>query len=269
MINTPFNYTGSKFKLLEQILPKFDHQRNNFVDVFCGGGSVYTNVIDKYDTILINDVINDLIDIHRNLIFDNHNFISHVKNITPTNDECEKFLDLRRSYNNNKTPEKLFALMLSCTNNMMRFNKKFLFNQTFGKRGFNKNTQIKIDDFVKHVYPLKEKIKFSSLSFDKLDIVPNTMYYLDPPYFNTEAGYNSYWSKELEELLFDFILKINDIGSSFMVSGVIKDDGNDSSVLLKLLESGFNSNDLDYDYNKVSRSGNKQIREIIIYNYFL
>ena len=27
-INTPLNYTGSKFKLLEQILPKLDYTKN-------------------------------------------------------------------------------------------------------------------------------------------------------------------------------------------------------------------------------------------------
>ncbi len=52
----------------------------------------------------------------------------------------EKFIELRTSYNKDKTPEKLWALMLSCTSNLMRFNKKFLFNQTWGKRGWNNNT---------------------------------------------------------------------------------------------------------------------------------
>ena len=269
MINTPFNYTGSKLNLLDQILPKFDYDKQNFIDVFCGGGSVYVNCIDKYDSILINDIIGDLIEIHRNIIFDDYRFINDVQKIIPTSNESEKYLILREDYNKNKSPEKLFALMLSCTNNMMRFNKRFLFNQTFGKRSFNKNTQIKIDGFVKHISPFKEKIKFSSVSFDMLNILPNTMYYIDPPYFNTEAGYNSYWSKKSEELLYDFIIKINNIGSSFMISGIIKDDGCDSNVLLRLLSDGFNSDILNFNYNKVSRSGNKEIKEIIIYNYNL
>jgi len=57
MIETPFNYTGSKFKLLEQLLTEFDYTKTTFVDVFCGGGSVYTNVLDRYDRIIINDII--------------------------------------------------------------------------------------------------------------------------------------------------------------------------------------------------------------------
>ena len=186
-INTPFNYTGSKFKLLEQIIPILDYNKSNFIDVFCGGGAIYTNCIDKYDTILANDIISDLIEIHKNIINDRDDFINKVKHIVPNIDEHEKYLNLRKSYNSDKTPEKLFALMLSCTNNMMRFNKSFLFNQTFGKRSFNKNTELKIDNFVNHVVGYKDKLSFSSLSFEKLDILPNTMYYIDPGYDITDC----------------------------------------------------------------------------------
>lgn len=38
MIQTPFNYTGSKFKLLDQLLENFDYNKTEFVDVFTGGG---------------------------------------------------------------------------------------------------------------------------------------------------------------------------------------------------------------------------------------
>ena len=123
-INTPLNYTGSKFKLLEQILPKLDYTKNYFVDLFAGGGSIYTNVVEKYDKILVNDIISDLIGIHKNLTNNNIEFIETVKLLAPNKENQEEYLELRKSYNLEKTPEKLYALMLSCTNNMMRFNKK-------------------------------------------------------------------------------------------------------------------------------------------------
>ena len=31
-IETPFNYTGSKHRILDQILPLFDYSKRNFVD---------------------------------------------------------------------------------------------------------------------------------------------------------------------------------------------------------------------------------------------
>ena len=44
MTQSPLNYTGGKFKLLPQILPLFPQNINTFVDLFCGGGNVGTNV---------------------------------------------------------------------------------------------------------------------------------------------------------------------------------------------------------------------------------
>lgn len=67
-VETPFNFTGSKFKLLEQILPEFDYTKKNFIDVFCGGGSIYSNVVDKYNKVLVNDIISDLIGIHKGIL---------------------------------------------------------------------------------------------------------------------------------------------------------------------------------------------------------
>ena len=122
-INTPFNYTGSKFKLLPQILPLFDYRKSMFVDLFTGGGSVYTNIVDKFDKVLINDIIPELIEIHKQIL--KPNFIEKVKQIVPPKDDQEMFLQLRKSFNEEKTPEKLYALMLSSTNNMIRFNKKY------------------------------------------------------------------------------------------------------------------------------------------------
>ena len=143
MIETPFNYTGSKYKLLNQILPHFNYNKSNVVDVFCGGGSVYTNILDKYEKIIINDIISDLIGIHCGLMVDD-NIIELTKGLCPGKENPEGYSILRTDYNEMPTPEKLWALMLSCTNNMMRFNQKFKFNQTYGNRGWNQNTDKKL-----------------------------------------------------------------------------------------------------------------------------
>lgn len=47
-IDSVFNFTGSKFKILDQIIPLFDKDKEIFVDLFAGGGSVYINVLDYY-----------------------------------------------------------------------------------------------------------------------------------------------------------------------------------------------------------------------------
>lgn len=279
MIETPFNFTGSKFKLLEQLLPEFDYSKSNFVDVFCGGGSVYTNVADKFENIFVNDIIEDLIKIHKGLI-DGDDIINQTKIICPDKTDESAFLKLRESYNVGNSAEKLWALMLSCTSNMMRFNQKFKFNQTFGKRSWNSKTEVKVKKFTEHIRLYKSKIEFTSKPFYELNIKPDTMYYLDPPYGRiknedgtigksqiSEAGYNCYWKEDDDRKLYEFIHKINDTGSSFAVSGVLNHDGKTCWMLDKLISDGFNYKSLSFDYNKVSRSGDKETNEVLIKNY--
>jgi DNA adenine methylase Dam len=267
MIETPFNYTGSKFKLLEQILPEFDYTKPYFVDLFMGGGSVYTNVVDKYQKILANDIIKDLVGIHQELL-NSDDIIEVTKSICPDKTDANAFLRLRDDYNLNPSSEKLWALMLSCTSNMMRFNQKFKFNQTFGKRTWNSSTQNKVETFIKHIRPFQDKIRFTSNTFNDVNISSDkVMVYADPPYSNTEAGYNAYWKKDDDDKLYNFLLDIDRKGSSFMISGVLNHNGETCKLLTSLIEDKFNYKVLNFDYNKVSRVGKKETEEVIIMNY--
>lgn len=280
MIETPMNYTGSKFKLLEQLLPKFDYSKPYFIDLFTGGGSVYTNVLDKYEKVVANDIITDLVNIHKGIL-ESDDIINQTKIICPDKGEKESFLNLRESYNNNPSADKLWALMLSSTNNMMRFNQKFKYNQTYGERGWNPNTTKKVEIYKNHIREYKDKIKFISKSFDEVNIKSEKiMVYIDPPYGRikdtdggignkqiSEAGYNAFWKKDDDLKLYEYIHKINEKKSSFMVSGVLKHDDKTCWMLDKLISDGFKYEVLEFDYNKVSRRGKKKTTEIIIKNY--
>lgn len=280
MIETPFNYTGSKFKLLEQILPEFDYTKKHFVDLFTGGGSVYTNILDKYNKVVVNDVISDLVGIHQSLI-DSDDIIKETKSICPIKGDSETFGLLRSDYNESKTSARLWALMLSSTNNMMRFNQKFKYNQTYGNRGWNPNTDKKVDIFKNHIRKYKDNIKFISKTFSDIEIKSSdVMFYCDPPYGRvmnddgtigkkqiSEAGYNAFWKEDDDKKLYEYLLSINKMGSSFMVSGVLKHDNKTCWMLDKLIKDGFRHKELDFDYNKVSRVGKKETTEVIIMNY--
>lgn len=278
-IETPFNYTGSKFKLLSQILPEMDLSKKTFVDVFCGGGSVYTNVVDKYQKVIANDIITDLVGIHKGLV-ESDDIINSTKNLCPGKSNPEGYAELRNSYNENPTPDKLWALMLSCTNNMIRFNQKFKYNQTYGDRGFSDATQKKVDNFTKHIREYKDNLVYLSTQFDKIEIDSDMMIYCDPPYGRikeedgslgkkqiSEAGYNAFWLKEDDIKLYNFLINADKVGASFMVSGVLHHDGKTCWMLDKLISDGFRYKVIEYDYNKVSRKGDKETREIIITNY--
>jgi DNA adenine methylase Dam len=280
MIETPFNYTGSKFKLLEQLLPEFDYTKPYFVDLFCGGGSVYTNVADKYKKLIANDIIKDLIDIHQSLL-NSDDIITETKSICPSKGNPELFGKLREDYNLNPTAAKLWALMLSSTNNMVRFNQKFKYNQTYGDRGWNTNTDKKVAIFTNYIRQYKDKIRFKSVPFDKIEVSSNKiMFYVDPPYGRvknsdgsigkkqiSEAGYNAFWKEDDDIKLYNYLKSIDQCGSSFMVSGVLYHDGKTCWMLDKLIQDGYRYKELQFDYNKVSRKGDKVTTEVIIMNF--
>lgn len=272
-INTALNYTGSKFKLLEQILPEMDYTKHYFIDLFGGSGVVGFNLVDKYDKILCNDIISDLINIHKNLINTPHEFIKDVKYFsTETKYNQEIYINLRKSYNNDNDNDyiksvKLYALILSCTNNFMRFNNSGKFNQTWGKRGFSTNTQKKLDLFIEHISNYKNKIYFSNKDFEKVKILKPSMVYIDSPYSNTEAGYSTQWKITDDIRLYNYCKELDKNSSSFMVSGVLTHNGKRCVLLDNLISDGYSYKKLNYNYNKVSKIGNKETTEIIITNY--
>ena len=155
---------------------------------------------------------------------------------------------------------------------MLRFNKSFKFNQTFGKRTFNSKTQEKVDNFIVHVNPFKNKIKYKSVEFYELlgNNAKNSMYYIDPPYFNTIAGYNSYWSREHEKKLYIYIRQIHEAGGSFCLSGILGNHKGipQSDVISQLIFDGFTVVNLNFNYNKVAKNKTSNTgQEIIIKNY--
>jgi site-specific DNA-adenine methylase len=280
-IQTPFNFTGSKFNLLDQIIPQLDTSKETFVDLFAGGGSVYTNVVHLYKNIIVNDKIKELIGIQEKLL-QGDEIIEEVKKLVVSKDDAEGYGKLRDSYNENPTAEKLWALMLCCTNNMMRFNQKLKFNQTFGKRTYNDSTEKKVRGFVEHLRPEFSRINFISMDFNDVPITSNTMYYIDPPYgyeidkFGgrgkkqiSEAGYNAYYSIKNDIELYYYLKTINLYGSSWMMSGLLEHNGKKSWILNTLINDGYPWKELEYDYYKVSRNKevDKKSREIIVMNY--
>lgn len=268
-INGYLNYTGSKYKLLEQIIPEMDYTKKYFVDLFTGSFVVGANVVDKYDEILSNDIIPELIGIHKELL-ESDIIIEKTKSLCPNKDDQKLFLELRNSFNNNKTPEKLWALILSCNSNLMRFNSQLLFNQTFGKRTWNDSTTKKVETFKNHIRPYKDKIYFSSKHFYDVKIDKPSMVYIDSPYSNSEAGYNSYWDKTDDQKLYEYCKELDKNDSSFMLSGILGEHKNGIrwELIDKLISDGYRYKLLDFNYEKIAKIKNgKNSQEVIIMNY--
>lgn len=223
MIESPIIYMGNKYKLLDRLIPLFP-QKKYFIDMFTGGGSVYMNVAHLYEYVGANDILIDLINIHENL--KNKEFVQKAADLSiATKNSKDAYLELRESYNSDPAGEKLLALIWSCNSNMMRFNNNFKFNQTWGRRCYNRNTAKKISAYNANDY---SNVIFKTGDFSQviIEYPEDTFVYLDPPYSNTEAGYNAFWSDKDDENLIKLIDNYLDQGIAFGLSGVINNKPN-------------------------------------------
>lgn len=273
-LKSAFNYTGQKYKILDKIY-KFFPRKNEvdvFVDLFCGGGSVFIN--SDYNKIIANDKITPLINFYKEIqtveTYDElkNNLGSYILD----KEDKDAYMLSRKKFNDSGAvnPYHFFCLLQSCTNNMMRFNKNYMFNQTFGKRTFNTSTDIKLKSYFDRIKTMN--VKFTNMDYkDFLDKLletkknDNIFVYLDPPYLITEAGYNSYWSKDLEVDMYKYLDILNENGIKFLMSNVSKHKGVDNPHMDKIEK--YNIVEIEHDYDKVSRSDNKETQEIIVKNF--
>jgi len=224
LYNSPINYMGNKFILLNDLIPLFDKTKQKFVDLFTGSGSVYMNIISIYNEIHINDIIPELIKIHGCFINKNKDFLNAAIKYSKKSLDKDYYSKLRDQFNNDRDPAKLLALIWSCNSNMMRFNKSFNFNQTHGKRCANKNTDRKIIDLMN--LDLSNVTKLTSNHFSEIEVDSDCFVYLDPPYSNTGAGYNAYWNKDDDRKLIEYIYNLIKHKISFGMSGVLNEKEN-------------------------------------------
>ena len=265
-LKSPFNYTGTKYFELEELYQYFPKDTDTIIDLFCGGGSVFIN--SSYKNVVANDIIKPLISFYNELKDKGIIYVvNELLKYKISKDNQEQYLELRKSFNDEGAinPYKFFTLCSSCTNNMMRFNKKFLFNQTFGKRCVNENTILKLKGYSDKINTFNS-IKFINKQFYDVDIPNNSFVYLDPPYLITEAGYNCYWSKELEEKLYDYLVDLDKQNIKWGISNMLSHKGVDNPYINKIMN--FNIHKIYSFQNKAAKQSNaNESTEVFITNF--
>ena len=194
--------------------------------------------------------------------------IGKIKSYTINKTSKEEYVRIREEFNKTKDPYLFFALVNSCMNNMLRFNQKMEFNQSFGKRTINDST---IEKLKKYIERIQEKnIQFASCHYKSLFkmIPPNrgNFVYFDPPYILTEAGYNAFWTKDDEIGLYNLMHDLDRSGIKFAFSGVSVHKGIDNPYMNRL--NKYKVINIEHDYEKVAKNknvGNSQ--EILVINY--
>ena len=136
-IKSPFNYTGGKYKLLNQIIPLFPSEIDTFYDLFAGGANVAVNV--KAKKIIANDIQHQVIqflkackDHNCSYILNKIDNLIDKYNLSKTN--REGYFKLRDYYNKeNRDSIVFYTLTCYAFNHMIRFNKKCEYTYSFGK----------------------------------------------------------------------------------------------------------------------------------------
>lgn len=260
LIKSPLNYTGNKFRILDQISRTFPKKINNMIDMFCGGATVGLNTCaNKVIFIDSNKRIVDLLKFLSKQNFSeflldceelikNYNLSYSYKygyefyrkkchNQTDNNGLKEYnssgFYKLRDDYNNlkNKTSKKanlmLYILMVYAFNNDIRFNSNGDFNLPIGKTDLNKMNVQKIFEYINRTKD--KKIEFKNMDFCNPNIytlLNNVDFvYMDPPYLIGNAVYNTTWNNEKEYKLLEFLDYLLSHKINFALSNVISKVG--------------------------------------------
>ncbi len=299
-VKSPINYTGGKYKLLNQIEPFFPENIDTFVDIFCGGFNVGANI--KAKKIIANDNQENLVRILE--LMKNNSYINIIDNIENIIEKYglsntyrngykyynansdsglgkynkTQFGQLRKDYNCIKEDSEIkdymfLTLLIYSFNNQIRFNKKGEFNSPVGKRDFNNAVR-------KNLLHFNERLANINVDFinkDYKDVVKDInnkmFFYFDPPYYLGEATYNenSGWNREKEIELLDFIKEIDSKGNKFALSNVLEHRGMKNDILIDWCEkNNFVIHNLDYNYNNSNYhklNKNDSTKEVLITNY--
>ena len=302
-IPSPLNYTGGKFKLMNQIYPIFPSKIDTFVDIFCGGCNVGINV--NANSHIYNDLNEPLISIYNTFkslpidtIFKKIDDIINIYNLSNSSKNgyefygCnssnglsaynkEKYNKLRDDFNELVDHDEEYSLLLYVLivfgfNNQIRFNKKGHFNLPVGKRDFNFTVQTKLRNFVHRIK--EQNALFTSVKFDELDtsmLTSNSFIYCDPPYLISTATYNENngWNESDELNLLAFLDRIDNRNIRFALSNVLSHKGKTNEILVNWFNvnsSRYKMHALNFNYHNSNyqvKDKLSETQEILITNY--
>ena len=301
MVKSPLNYTGGKYKILNQIIPIFPKELDLFVDLFSGGSNVGVNVnakrivcvdkqkeiirvmnlFKKYEDGYIIDKLEKIIEKYElsNSLLYGYEIYKCTSDKGLGSYNKNKYVELRTDYNNLKEDsiEKDFlflTLVIYGFNNQIRFNSNGEFNMPVGKRDLNNSLRKNLKNFITK---LKTKnIEFVNSDFREFAIETNenTLVYCDPPYFLGTASYNENggWTKQDEIDLLNYLTILDSNGIKFALSNVIEHKGATHEMLEAWIkEHNYIIHYITCDYNNSNyhkQDGNvTKTVEVLITNY--
>lgn len=292
LIKSPLNYTGNKYRILDQVLPHFPQQIGIMVDLFCGGATVGINTNCKKCIFIDSEprVIGLLKFIHKS-DFDvllkklekiiikyklsysykyTYKFYSKMIKDNNLNNGLKQynsigFYQLRDDYNmlenknTNDAYAMLYILMVYGFNNDLRFNSNGEYNLPVGKTDLNKSNIMKLKEFINKTKTMDVEFVCADFRDSKVQKIINNadFVYMDPPYLITNAVYNetSGWNEDIEWALLNMLDRFIVQNKKFVLSNVISKKGRINEPLstwTKARNNKIKLINIDYHYRGAS-----------------
>lgn len=270
-------WTGSKRYIAKDIVSYIPNNTKYIIEPFVGGGSVMYHYSHMDCMKICCDINQDLINLW-GVIRTQPNYL--IQYYYETYEEFFKrgqdyYNEIRDQYNNetNQTFRAmyLFFLTRTCVNGLIRYNKKGEFNTSchFNRNGIHPKTMEKI------IYDWHNKIignHFIDINYKDIPIndlinqddIGSTLFYLDPPYFNTKGQYyNNFNNNEF----FEFLEKLNSIGFRYILSyNGYRDNELKHRLNDKLYKRSFVMKTSLSSFNRL-RDEKVNVREMLYLNY--
>ncbi|WP_250278780.1 DNA adenine methylase [[Clostridium] colinum] len=246
------SWIGGKNNLKKEIVSRFPEKYSNYIEVFGGAGWVLFHK-EKGGKEIYNDLNSELVNLFKVVKYHPEEFIK----------ECE-FLcnskELLDEYKENYTRKNLTDIQRASNFYMLI---KYSYGsdlKTYGSRTTDKLNSL---NYIRKINERLSKVVIENLDFErcikKYD-KEETLFYLDPPYFNTEAYYKNVDFKTEDHKRLRDVLK--NIKGKFLLSY------NDCEEIRELYKD-FNIEEIERHNNLMARYKNKDknYRELIIKNY--
>lgn len=269
---SPLNYSGSKDDVIPRVFKFLPKHVTTFVDAMGGAFNVGANAT-ALEKVLYNEY-NPFVFEMMQMIIDTpaRELIKSIENVinefSLEKKGKESFNRLRDYYNNNeKTAIKLYTLNVYSFQNILRFNQSKKYNTPVGNNEFNDGYRNRITCFIPRAPEIEMRLgSYLEIDFNEFD--DDTVFYFDPPYLVTTAGYNDGkrgfdgWDAEQEAALLTYLTELDLAGKKFMLSNVLKHKGKNNHLLTEWIRYH------DFNVNTIGETGIKYPRrEVLVTNY--
>ena len=264
----PFlRWAGGKNRITKLLAAYTPKKYNRYWEPFLGSAAMFFYL--RPEKAFLSDNNSALVDCYNHVRDYPEKIYEKLKEHTRKNSE-KHYYAVRDLYNKSKSSisqsARFIYLNKTNFNGIFRVNTKGEYNVPYG---YKKSLALPPFEEFLEISNLLKKAEIKHQSFENIEslslLQKEDFVYLDPPYGQTCAGYNSIWSKRDEEYLYSIIDSLDKNGIRFALSGVSIHKGIKNPFIDRL--SKYKIINIDQSYEKVAKIKGLKSQEILVINY--